>query len=889
VRLLDALLLCCTTSFVSAGAVPRTAKELDAALRAKNPWYIGGTRIGVENGRVVAARLGLGPCPDLSALRGLKLREFDCAQKQVEDLSPLAGMPLKSLACAMNPIADLSPLRGAPLVSLDLGWCKIADLSPLKGMPLTFLCIRGNQVSDLSPLRGMMTLRTLLCDQNAITDLSPLAGVPLRTLHLSRTHITDLSPLKGAPIRSLDIGGLAVADLTPLLDVPLHSITLSTDRLTRGAAALARHKTLVEAREYEPRQPSLRGRALRIAGPKVIKERLPASSPTSARRLFAKLAMRAGEPRLAGVLPHHTGAVRCVAVSPDGTRIASASDDGTIRLWDGLTGTPGPVLKTDGKPTRAIVFLPSGERLISGSDDGRLRLWDDATGECLRTAQVQKGPILSLAVPADGACVVSAAKGEQARVTDAGRLRYLVTFEGDAGRAISAASAPNGNRVACLGKTVSVWEPHTGKCLATFSDGPFGAIAFARGNPPLPAARQDIIRILPGTERSASLFASRRGKLFAFSPDDAYLAVAAGRGGLELRPLTGKKPTAQLVGHEAPVTSLVFGPKGQRLVTGSEDSTVRVWTVGPPDPIEFWKLDQFWRDKIEKAMQKRIGFDFVETPFQDIVSFLSGVIDITIVIDAPVLKDRDPTVTSRVKDVSVRDALKHILPPMGLTHVIFDGVLVIATPKRAKTVFAPEAEAVPSRMPWEVKDISFDFVETPIQDVLSFVAGAGGHMIILDPKHEHPAVTLRVDNMPEDRALRWICRLTGSRYRWVGDVVLMAEPQRLEHLDRHRRSVKPLARVPNKGFAAKLAEPISFDFVETPMQDVADFLAELTDLPIVLDPTVKEENNEPTVTLRVKEMPLRDVLVWTCTITELSCAWRDGKLVLYHSTPKGHL
>jgi Leucine-rich repeat (LRR) protein len=83
-----------------------------------------------------------------------------------------------------------------PLTSLNLFGCRqLSDLSPLAEMPLTSLDVGGTQVADLSPLRGMKPT-TLNCYQTQVSDLSPLAGMPLTSLNLLECpNLHDLAPL----------------------------------------------------------------------------------------------------------------------------------------------------------------------------------------------------------------------------------------------------------------------------------------------------------------------------------------------------------------------------------------------------------------------------------------------------------------------------------------------------------------------------------------------------------------------------------------------------------------------------------------------------------------------------------------------------------------------
>jgi WD40 repeat protein len=80
-------------------------------------------------------------------------------------------------------------------------------------------------------------------------------------------------------------------------------------------------------------------------------------------------------------LTGHTGRVRAMAVAPDGSWLASGSDDGAVRIWDIAADREQAIFTGHTGRVRAVAVAPDGSWLASGGWDGTVRIWDVATGQ----------------------------------------------------------------------------------------------------------------------------------------------------------------------------------------------------------------------------------------------------------------------------------------------------------------------------------------------------------------------------------------------------------------------------------------------------------------------------------------------------------------------------
>ncbi len=270
----------------------------------------------------------------------------------------------------------------------------------------------------------------------------------------------------------------------------------------------------------------------------------------------------------------HSEGVTSVGFSPDGNKVISADFGGMVRLFDVATGAPGLAfvpLKA-GLVTMRALFSPDGAQIATAGGDKRgiVGLFSAADGSRLRLLQGHQRATWNLAWMPDGKRLISVGGDTTARLWDAQTGATVRSFVGHQDRIRALAISPDGKLVATAGGdpkkqsdfVVRLWNVETGEQLAGF----FGNISEVTG-----------LEFSPDGKTLASAAELDGANLWDVTPYASALpavASVAQGAGPSLRP--------ELVvqgGHSDKIHRLALSADGQRLATGGDDRTIKVWDI----------------------------------------------------------------------------------------------------------------------------------------------------------------------------------------------------------------------------------------------------------------------------------------------------------------------
>lgn len=293
----------------------------------------------------------------------------------------------------------------------------------------------------------------------------------------------------------------------------------------------------------------------------------------------------------------HSGRVTSVAVSPDGTRIVSGSNDGTLRVWSVETGEELLLLGGLIGPVAKVAFSPNGNE-VSCSDHNTVTVWNSRTGEELLSVENGGSLFTDYAYSPDGGeiatsgsipgsvAVLNAVNGET-------KLRLEWPKDLRAGPPLSIvesiAFSPDGTHIGAGSDegVMQFWETSTGQASLRINahSAAVEAIGFSLDGSRLVSCSEDTLKVWDARTGEETLTIPGDGEWFsspAFSLDGQQVVAGIGSA-VKVWNITSGQVELTLKGHRVSVDCLARSADGLMIVSGGGDNLVKIWNMESKD------------------------------------------------------------------------------------------------------------------------------------------------------------------------------------------------------------------------------------------------------------------------------------------------------------------
>jgi WD40 repeat protein len=281
----------------------------------------------------------------------------------------------------------------------------------------------------------------------------------------------------------------------------------------------------------------------------------------------------------------HQGPVESLAFLANGAQLASASEDGAIKIWDVQSGKLVRTLQGHRRSVHAIAVSPDGRLLVSAGNESELLLWDPQSGKRTGSLVGHDHDVYAMAFSPDGRLLASGGRDRTIILWDMNKRRPARKLEGHEDLVLTLAFSPNGKWLLSGGKNGELkrWDVGTGREIESI-DGLLGLVSAARYSPDgkwfATASGHKAVRlwdVQTGQQQQSMAEAPEFVSSLAFTPDGKELIAGGSDRTVHIWDAQSGSVDQELAGHQGDVQAVALSPDRKTIASGGNDKTIRIW------------------------------------------------------------------------------------------------------------------------------------------------------------------------------------------------------------------------------------------------------------------------------------------------------------------------